>query len=180
MRPDAGPEVVERSATLIRQTARSALEDLRSVLGVLRTEDTTEGANLAPQPHLRDVPRLVEASRTAGVAVTLVDRLPDGAAARVPELTGRTVYRVIQEALTNVHKHARDAATTVTLEGAPGDGLTLDVVNVRPVAADSLLPGAGVGLVGLRERVGLTGGVLEAGATPDGGWRVRAWFPWPM
>ncbi len=175
VRPDAGPEVVERSATLIRQTARSALEDLRGVLGVLRTDTSADGADLAPQPQLRDLPRLVASSSAAGVGVTLADELPDAA---VPEVTGRTVYRVVQEALTNVHKHAR-AATTVRLAGAPGEGLVVEVVNVRPVAAEMLLPGAGVGLVGLRERVELAGGTLDAGPTPAGGWQVRAWFPWP-
>jgi signal transduction histidine kinase len=176
VRPDAGPDVVERSATLIRQTARSALEDLRGVLGVLRTDTSADGADLAPQPQLRDLPRLVASSSAAGVGVTLVDELPD---APVPEVTGRTVYRVVQEALTNVHKHARDAATTVRLSGEPGTGLVVEVVNVRPVSAESLMPGAGVGLVGLRERVELAGGTLDAGPAPDGGWQVRAWFPWP-
>src|SRR4051794_23100798 len=176
VRPDVGPEVVERSATIIRETARAALEDLRGVLGVLRADGSPDGADLAPQPQLSDLPRLVESSAAAGVAVTLVDRLPD---APVAETIGRTVYRVVQEALTNVHKHARDASACVSLGGAPGAGLTVDVENVRPVAADSLLPGAGVGLVGLRERVGLAGGALEAGPTAAGGWRVRAWFPWP-
>ena len=176
VRPDAGPEVVERSATLIRQTARSALEDLRGVLGVLRTDLSADGADLAPQPQLRDVPRLVASSSAAGVGVTLVDELP---AVEVPEVTGRTVYRVVQEALTNVHKHARLAATTVRLTGRPGEGLVVEVVNVRPVSAETLLPGAGVGLVGLRERVELAGGTLDAGPTPAGGWQVRAWFPWP-
>ena len=177
VRPDAGPEVVERSATLIRETARAALEDLRGVLGVLRTDTSETGADLAPQPQLRDVPRLVAASSAAGIAVTLVDELPEDP---VPEVTGRTVYRVVQEALTNVHKHARDAATTVRLAGKPDDGLVVEVVNVRPVSADSLLPGAGVGLVGLRERVELAGGTLDAGPTDAGGWRLRAWFPWPI
>ena len=176
VRPDAGPEVVERSAALIRQTARSALEDLRGVLGVLRADSTEVGVDLAPQPQLRDVPRLVASSSAAGVGVTLVDELP---AAEVPEVTGRTVYRVVQEALTNVHKHARDAAATVRLTGHPGEGLVVEVVNVRPVSADALLPGSGVGLVGLRERVELAGGTLDAGPTPAGGWQVRAWFPWP-
>ena len=180
VRPDAGPEVVERSATLIRQTARSALEDLRGVLGVLRTDTSADGADLAPQPLLRDVPRLVASSSAAGVGVTLVDELPGGlAGAALPEVTGRTVYRVVQEALTNVHKHARDAATTVHLTGTPGDELVVEVVNVRPVSAESLMPGAGVGLVGLRERVELAGGTLDAGPARDGGWQVRAWFPWP-
>jgi signal transduction histidine kinase len=176
VRPDAGPEVVERSATLIRETARAALEDLRGVLGVLRTDTSVTGADLAPQPQLRDVPRLVASSSDAGIAVTLVDELPEDP---VPEVTGRTVYRVVQEALTNVHKHARDAATTVRLTGKPDDGLVVEVVNIRPVSADSLLPGAGVGLVGLRERVVLAGGTLDTGPTGSGGWRVRAWFPWP-
>jgi signal transduction histidine kinase len=176
VRPDAGPEVVERSAALIRQTARSALEDLRGVLGVLRT-DTTEGADLAPQPQLRDLPRLVASSSAAGVTVTLTDELPE---VQLSEVTGRTVYRVVQEALTNVHKHARDAATTVRLTGAPGEGLVVEVANVRPVSAETLLPGAGVGLVGLRERVELAGGTLDAGPTPAGGWQLRAWFPWPI
>ena len=174
--PGAGPEVVERSATLIRETARAALEDLRGVLGVLRADGSPTGADLAPQPQLGDLPRLVGSSAAAGVGVTLVDELPDEP---VPEVTGRTVYRVVQEALTNVHKHARDAATTVRVTGKPQDGLVVEVVNVRPVSADSLLPGAGVGLVGLRERVALAGGELDAGPTPEGGWRLRAWFPWP-
>src|SRR4051812_26294846 len=176
VRSDAGPEVVEHSATLIRETAGAALEDLRSVLGVLRDDTSETGADLAPQPQLRDGPRLVASSSAAGVGVTLVDELPDEP---VPELTGRTVYRVVQEALTNVHKHARDAATTVRLAGKPDDGLVVEVVNVRPVSAESLLPGAGVGLVGLRERVVLAGGTLDAGPTDAGGWRLRAWFPWP-
>ena len=187
VRPDAGPEVVERSATLIRETARAALEDLRGVLGVLRTNigaDTTNGTtevavDLAPQPQLRDVPRLVASSSSAGVAVTLVDELPGPEVPEVPEVTGRTVYRVVQEALTNVHKHARGAATTIRLAGDPGGGLVVEVVNVRPVSAEALLPGAGMGLVGLRERVELAGGTLDAGPTPAGGWQVRAWFPWP-
>jgi signal transduction histidine kinase len=176
VRPDAGPDVVERSSTLIRETARAALEDLRGVLGVLRADTSEAGADLAPQPQLRDVPRLVASSAAAGVGVTLLDELPDEP---VPEVTGRTVYRVVQEALTNVHKHARDAATTVHLSGKPDDGLVVEVVNVRPVSVESLLPGAGVGLVGLRERVELAGGGLDAGRTDAGGWRVRAWFPWP-
>jgi signal transduction histidine kinase len=176
VRPDAGPEVVERSAALIRQTARSALEDLRGVLGVLRADTSAGGADLAPQPLLRDVPRLVASSSAAGVGVTLIDELPD---IQIGEVTGRTVYRVVQEALTNVHKHARDAATRVLLTGGPAEGLVVEVVNVRPVSAETLLPGAGVGLVGLRERVELAGGTLDAGPTPAGGWQVRAWFPWP-
>ncbi|MEV8376766.1 histidine kinase [Kribbella sp. NPDC056861] len=172
--PAVGPEKVESSAGLIRETARQAMEDLREVLGVLRTDLSQSGADLAPVPRAADLARLVEASRAAGVQVSSSLTLPDD----VPPLVGRTVYRVVQEGLTNVHKHARGVSTEVLVDGAPGTGVTVRVTNVRPVAADSLLPGSGAGLVGLRERVTLSGGRLDAGPTQDGGWRVEAWLPW--
>ncbi|HWD79676.1 MAG TPA: histidine kinase [Kribbella sp.] len=172
--PTVGPDKVEGSARLIRETARQAMEDLREVLGVLRTDVSVAGADLAPIPKASDLERLVTASRDAGVTVGYKGALPDD----VPVLIGRTVYRIVQESLTNVHKHARGAATDVEVHGARGDGVTVRVTNVRPVAAGSLLPGAGAGLVGLRERVQLTGGRLSTGPTPDGGWQVEAWIPW--
>jgi signal transduction histidine kinase len=172
--PAVGADKVESSAGLIRETARQAMEDLREVLGVLRTDLSQNGADLAPVPRAADLERLVEASRAAGVQVTSSFALPDD----VPALVGRTVYRVVQEALTNVHKHARGVHTEVLVEGAPGTGVNVRVTNVRPVAADSLLPGSGAGLVGLRERVTLSGGRLDAGPTQDGGWRVEAWLPY--
>jgi signal transduction histidine kinase len=165
---------VEDSARLIRETARQAMEDLREVLGVLRTDVSVAGADLAPVPQAADLERLIEASRDAGVTVGYELALPDG----VPDSVGRTVYRLVQESLTNVHKHARGAATEVLVHGARGEGVTVRVTNVRPVAADSLLPGAGAGLVGLRERVQLVGGRLTTGPTTEGGWRVEAWLPW--
>jgi signal transduction histidine kinase len=191
--PDAGADQVERSAVLIRSTARQALEDLRGVLGVLRSDATADGAVLAPQPKLSDVRRLVDASREAGVAVDLVtegdaaalcDPEADGdqtrSAAMVPEQLGRTAYRVVQEGLTNVHKHARGAAATVRLSGQRGGTLQVSVTNLRPVSSGSLLPGAGAGLVGLRERVGLAGGTLTSGRETDGGWSLSAALPWPL
>jgi signal transduction histidine kinase len=177
LNPDAGPEQVERSAVLIRSTARQALEDLRGVLGVLRADATAEGLELTPQPRLADVVRLVEASRAAGVQVDLET---DDAAADAPDPLGRTAYRIVQEGLTNVHKHARGAAATVRLRCAAGGPLEVSVTNLRPVAAGSLLPGSGAGLVGLRERVELSGGRLDAGPQPDGGWRLSAVLPWPV
>jgi signal transduction histidine kinase len=108
------------------------------------------------------------------VNVTSELTLPDD----VPASVGRTVYRIVQEALTNVHKHARGVSTEVVVLGAAGTGVTVRVTNVRPVAADSLLPGSGAGLVGLRERVTLSGGWLTVGPTQNGGWRVEAWLPW--
>ena len=172
--PAVGPDKVEGSARLIRETARQAMEDLREVLGVLRSDVSVDGAGLAPVPQASDLERLVEESRDAGVSVTGEFALPDD----VPDSLGRTVYRVVQESLTNVHKHARGASTEVQVRGARGDGVMVRVTNVRPVAAGSLLPGAGAGLVGLRERVQLVGGRLTTGPTPEGGWRVEAWLPW--
>ncbi|MER7245969.1 histidine kinase [Kribbella sp. NPDC000426] len=172
--PAVGPDKVEGSAKLIRETARQAMEDLREVLGVLRSDVSVAGADLAPVPQAADLERLIEASRNAGVTVGYDVALPDD----VPDSVGRTVYRLVQESLTNVHKHARGAATEVWVHGARGEGVTVRVTNVRPVAAGSLLPGAGAGLVGLRERVQLVGGRLTTGPTLEGGWRVEAWLPW--
>jgi signal transduction histidine kinase len=166
LRPDVPPDEVERTAGLIRRTARLAMEDLRGALGVLRASDAASGAPEAPQPTLADVPRLVEDSRSAGERVSLeLDVPPD---AWPPENVGRDAYRIVQEALTNVHKHAHGAATTVTVHGAPGEGLTLEVRNRLPVGqAAPTLPGAGAGLLGLGERVTLAGGEITHG--PDEG-----------
>jgi signal transduction histidine kinase len=170
---DSGADTVQRTAGLIRSTAREAMEDLRDVLGVLRSGDLGEGLELTPQPRLADIERIVEASRAAGVRVDLamnVDELPDSVA--------RTAYRIVQEGLTNVHKHARGAATSVSLDGDPQRGITVEVVNQRPVSAATLLPGSGAGLVGLRERIALAGGTMQSGACGEGGWRMAAWLPW--
>ncbi|TDD57142.1 two-component sensor histidine kinase [Kribbella antibiotica] len=174
--PSVGPEKVEGSARLIRETARQAMEDLREVLGVLRTDVSVAGADLAPVPQAADLERLVAESRAAGVTVSSEITVADG----VPLAIGRTIYRIVQESLTNVHKHARGASTEVLVTGGRGEGVTVRVTNIRPVAADSLLPGAGAGLVGLRERVVLVGGRLTTGPTPAGGWRVEGWLPWPI
>ena len=134
-------------------------------------------ADLTPQPGLDDVRALVEASRSAGVPVHLDWDVPDGVP--VPELVGRTAFRVLQEALTNVHKHAHGVSATVLVRGRPGERLDIEVTNPRPVgtAVEPLLPGTGTGLEGLAERVRLAGGQVESGFTPTG-FRVRAWLPW--
>jgi signal transduction histidine kinase len=169
----AGPEQVRQAAGLIRTTAREAMEDLREVLGVLRTGADGDGTDLSPPPRGADIERVVEASRAAGVRAELsmdVDELPDAVA--------RTVHRVVQEALTNVHKHARGAATSVRISGDRARGVTVEVVNRRPVGSGALLPGSEAGLLGLRERIALMGGTFESGPRPDGGWGVLAWLPW--
>jgi signal transduction histidine kinase len=177
-RPDAPPAEVARAAGVIRESARQALEDLREVIGVLR--DNPDGTSTTrPQPTLGDLPDLVEESRSAGVRVRSEYRVPDLASA--PAVTGRTAYRVVQEGLTNVRKHAAGTVATVEVSGGPGNGLTVEIGNPPPMGGEPLhtLPSGGTGLVGLFERVSLAGGHLEHGWTPDGDFRLRAWLPWP-
>jgi signal transduction histidine kinase len=129
--------------------------------------------------------------------------LHDETSGPVPDLTGRTAYRVVQEALTNARKHALGTEVHVHLSGSPGTGLTVEVRNGGPAATPTPAagpapgpnpdpgpapntdpepvpdPGAGQGLVGLAERVALASGRLEHGPTADGGWCLSAWLPWP-
>ena len=177
-RPDAPPAEIARAAGVIRASARQALEDLREVIGVLR--DSPDGVPATrPQPTLADLPALVEEVRSAGVRVGEAYRIADLGAA--PAVAGRTAYRVVQEGLTNVRKHAPGARATVEVSGGPDGGLTVTVVNPPPLTGGQHvpLPSGGTGLVGLRERVDLAGGHLEHGWTPDGGFRLSAWLPWP-
>ncbi|MFI6578436.1 sensor histidine kinase [Nocardiopsis sp. NPDC050513] len=171
-RPDASPEEVARSASVIRESAHQALQDLREVIGVLRAP-----VGELPQPTMADLPQLVEEADDVGARVELV-REYDGT---VPERVGRTAYRVVQEALTNVRKHAPGADTRVRVAGGPGRGLTVQVRNGPATAArpPRLVGGAGQGLVGLTERVSLASGRLEYGPADDGGWLLSVWLPWP-
>ncbi|MFI6237798.1 sensor histidine kinase [Micromonospora sp. NPDC050784] len=160
------PATVE-AAALIRTTGRQALTDLREVLGVLRQA----GPAVTPERGLDTLDELIGESRAAGLRVS---RRDEGVPTALPVTLGRTAYRVVREALTNVRKHAADAETTVCLRYLP-DGLEV-VVRNGPSEGGSALPGAGQGLLGLRERVELLGGRLEA--TPvDGGFLVRALIP---
>lgn len=176
--PDASPEEISRAAGVIRASAHQALEDLRAVLGILR--DHTDGHKpQPPQPTLAALPNLLEESRAAGMRLNADVRVEDLAA--VPEVIGRHALRIVQEALTNARKHAPSAPVDLLLEGAPGEGLTIEVNNPALVltAGPAAIPGSGTGLVGLAERAMLSGGRLEYGLEPDGGFRLRAWLPWP-
>jgi signal transduction histidine kinase len=177
-RPDAPPEEVARAAGVIRASAHDALQDLRTVIGVLRAE-AGNGDPEPPQPTLADVPALIEESRHAGMQVRFDCDLPDPGA--VPVVTGRSAYRIVQEGLTNARKHARGAAVEVTVEGSAGTGLTIEIRNRLPVgvAAASEIPGTGTGIVGLAERASLAGGRLEHGRTAAGDYRLWVWLPWP-
>ncbi|MBA9005499.1 sensor histidine kinase [Thermomonospora cellulosilytica] len=170
------PEEEARMAQVIRQCAHDALEDLREVIGMLREDPAENGER--PQPALTDLPGLIEQSRQAGTRVTLEERVPDPPS--IPARIGRHAYRIVQEGLTNARKHAPGTHVRVTVTAVPGDGLTIEVANPLPVGGvPAALPGAGAGLIGLRERVGIVGGRLEHGRTPDGDFRLRAWLPLP-
>ena len=178
VRPDLPPDQVQRTAALLGATARQALEELRSVIGVLRENAGPEPAPAAPQPTLRDLHRLVEETRAAGTGIDFdmqVDRADD-----LPAPLGRDAYRIVQEALTNVGKHAPGFRARVRVTGAPDDGLHISVRNHQPVPADTAptLPGSGAGLLGLRERVALTGGSLVLGPDNSGDFVVEAELTW--
>ncbi|MGW0466496.1 sensor histidine kinase [Streptomyces sp. NPDC003027] len=178
-RPDAPPAQIARAAGVIRDSAHEALQDLREIIGVLRTPGE-EGGGDRPQPTLDTLDALVGECREAGMKVALdigLDTL--GGSSAVPAATGRTVYRIVQEGLTNARKHAPGTEVTVTVRGRPGDGLTVQVHNPAPAGPVPHVPGSGQGLIGLTERATLTGGRLDHGPAPDGGFALRAWLPWP-
>jgi signal transduction histidine kinase len=169
-RPDAPADEVAEAAAVIRRSAHDALQELREVIGVLR-EDGGDGAE-PPQPTLAQIPALVEESRAAGMRVELSVDAPDA----VPDTLGRTVYRVVQEGLTNARKHAPDAAVQVAVRSADGT-LEVEIVS-RPAVGATAVPGAGAGLIGLAERVQLAGGSLAHGTADSGDFVLKAELPW--
>jgi signal transduction histidine kinase len=170
-REDLTTEQLREQVGVIQANANEALADLRSVLGVLR--DPASGAPLdRPQPTFADLASLVADEVASGAAVSLTTDVEGD----VPELAGRTAYRIVQEALTNARKHAPGAAVTVAVSGNPGDGLTLVIRNPLGFASSGT-PGSGLGLVGLRERAALAGGRLDAGREMSS-WVIRGWIPW--
>jgi signal transduction histidine kinase len=176
VRRDASDEE-RQAASVIRQCAYEALEDLREVVGMLRGP-TGAGEADRPQPTLADVPALVQESRQAGTLV----HLDDDTAGAVSQSAGRHAYRIVQEALTNARKHAPGAPVRVRLSTPERGGLCVEVANPTLVPAGqqpagTVLPGAGMGLVGLGERVQLAGGRLTHGPTPEGEFRLSAWLP---
>ncbi|MFE2236330.1 sensor histidine kinase [Streptomyces sp. NPDC059442] len=175
-RPDAPPAQIARAAGVIRDSAHEALQDLREIIGVLRAPGDETGGE-RPQPTLATLDSLVAESREAGMKVVLDTTLDDPAG--VPAATGRTVYRIAQEGLTNARKHAPGTEVTLTVRGRPGDGLTVEIRNPAPTGPVPHVPGSGQGLIGLTERATLAGGRMHHGPTPDGGFALHAWLPWP-
>jgi signal transduction histidine kinase len=160
-------------------TGCQALEELRDLVGVLR--DTAAGADDTDRADPESVPApgfapLIAASRSVDVEVELLE---EGDRAQASPLIGRIAYRIVQEALTNVRKHAPGARVRVRVRYRP-DGLHLTVRNTATTrAVDTTLTatGSGTGLLGLRRRVELVNGSLRAGPDPEGGFLVEATLP---
>ena len=172
------PDIAEQTLELIADTARDSLTQMRSLLGLLRTDEATA---YAPVPTLNDVPALVEQSRRAGLPVTFTG-ITGTMARTLPQGAELAAYRTVQEALTNALKHSPGAATTVTIHWGE-DGLQLWVQNgpVSSAAAQHIarpVPGSGNGLRGMSERIALYHGTLTYGLQPDGGWLVEAALPY--
>ncbi|MEU8781242.1 histidine kinase [Streptomyces sp. NPDC048637] len=173
---NAKDEETAAAAELIRTTGREALTQLREVIGVLKSASDGGGPSLGPQPTLVDLDRLLDQSRAAGVSV---ERHDEGTPQRLPTLLEHAAYRVVQEALTNVHKHAGTAHAEVAVRYRESD-LEVVVSNTAPKAPAESLPGSGTGLVGLRERVELLDGVFAAQPCHGGGFTVSARFPFAL
>lgn len=172
------PDIAEQTLELIADTARDSLTQMRSLLGLLRTDEATA---YAPVPTLNDVPALVEQSRRAGLPVTFTG-ITGTMARTLPQGAELAAYRTVQEALTNALKHSPGAATTVAIHWGK-DGLQLWVQNgpVSSAAAQHIarpVPGSGNGLRGMSERIALYHGTLTYGLQPDGGWLVEAALPY--
>lgn len=169
LRPD---QEREREALLIvEQTGREALAEMRRLVGVLRRPD--EAPALAPQPSLEHVGRLVDQARESGLPVELHI---EGEATQLPAGLDMTAYRLVQEGLTNAIKHAN--ATRAEVVVRYGDGqIELVVSDDGTGITDGNVDSGGHGLVGMRERVAVFGGELEAGPRPNGGYALRARLP---
>ncbi|AEN09775.1 sensor histidine kinase [Streptomyces sp. SID8360] len=172
------PEQAREEFGSIAASARESLTEMRRLLSVLRS-DGTEGER-APQPGLDRIQQLVEATVRSGLPVELSmgTDVPGSTEDGLPQAVDLSAYRIVQEALANVVRHAPGARTRVSVTAA-GSHLTVLVVNDRAQRPGSPLEatGTGHGLVGMRERVRLTGGTLDTGPLPDGGFRVAARLP---
>jgi signal transduction histidine kinase len=169
---DESPDVAREALANIETTSRAALDEMRRLLSVLRAEDDAAVGDLHPTPGLRDLDDLVAATAQAGVTV---DVTVHGDVLALPSGVDLCAYRVVQEALTNVRRHARAEAAAVSVTYSP-DCLHV-VIDDDGVGVASTASSGGHGLVGMVERVGLYGGTLHAGPRPGGGFRVAAQLP---
>jgi signal transduction histidine kinase len=176
-RTDLTGEQVRETAELLRLKSHEALADLRQVLGVLR-DGTVGDPSERPQPTFADLSSLVLEAEGVGMRIQYDDRVVG--AGQMPDPVGRTAYRIVQEGLTNVRKHAPGVTVLVHLDGSPADGLSIRISNparsLVPVGVGSV-PGSGLGLVGLAERAKLAGGRVTT-RQEDGSFELEGWLPW--
>jgi signal transduction histidine kinase len=171
---DTQPEQARAALAAIKTVSKDALDELRAMLATLRQD--SEKAPRSPAPGLDRVDELIEVTRAAGVPITLEAK---GTAERLPAAVDLTAYRIVQEALTNVTRHAPGAAVRVRIEYQPG-ALVVEVIDSggRPVKSiGGPASGQGTGIGGMKERAAALGGHLEAGPRRGGGFRVSAELP---
>lgn len=175
-RQDLSADEMRTTAGIIQENSHQAMVELREVLGILR-DGPGDATPELPQPSATDLPELLTEARRSGMRIETDRGIPlDG----IPETLGRTLYRVVQEGLTNARKHALDTLVTVNLDGGPDDGLTVEVRNpLRVGTTFSASPESGLGLIGLAERTSLAGGRLTHRVSPDREFILSAWLPWP-
>lgn len=170
---ETDPARVRHSLSAIESSGRGALTEMRRLLGVLRDLDAGEAAPLSPQPRLDRLPELVHEARSAGVDAVLTVHADQP----VDDGVHLAVYRIVQEALSNVIKHAPGARVRIDVR-QDTDHLRIEVHNSEPESVGSHQPTSpGHGLIGMRERVAVFGGRLTAGPGRDGGFRVVATIP---
>ncbi|MFI8963608.1 sensor histidine kinase [Streptomyces sp. NPDC053493] len=176
---DSSPETAKQALETISSTGRQALAEMRRLLGILRTGEHQEAGEYVPQPDVQQIGDLVDTVRGAGLAV---DFKVEGTPRPLPSGVELTAYRIVQEALTNTRKHGGpDAGASVRLVYFD-DGLGLLVEDdgrgaPQEMYEDGGADGRGHGLIGMRERVGMVGGTLDAGPRPGGGFRISALLP---
>lgn len=174
----SGDGAVAEAARVVRGNAHRSLEDLRDLIGALRDPrpaGPVEEPVQIPRYGMADVADVIDSTMAAGISVNAFVMLAEPEAAG--ELLNRAVFRIVQEALTNVVKHAPGSSVGVDLRASPPQGVSLLIRN-RITADASDVPGSGSGLVGMRERVGALGGQFSAGPTGDGWFQVRVQLPW--
>ncbi|MDF0530757.1 histidine kinase [Tsukamurella sp. 8F] len=172
-REDLPTAQVRETATVIQETSHLALTELREVLGVLR-EGPGDATPERPQASPADIDGLVDDNRATGMHI---EYACSADLSHAPAALARTTYRCLQEALTNARKHAPSATVHVRIRGAQASGMELEVVNALPLAPTPV-PGSGLGLVGLAERVELAGGRQTTRITSDDRFVLTVWLPW--
>lgn len=172
-REDLSAAEMRESAGLIQTQANEALSDLRAVLGVLRDADGQPQNR--PQPTFKDIAALIAETKASGMRIAFTDEVedPEGMSPQA----GRTLYRIVQEGLTNARKHAPGALVRVELSGDAKRGVDAFIRNPTGFVSTPAVPGAGLGLVGMAERAQLSGGRLEH-RREGAQFVLHAWIPW--